>query len=366
MAFINIQRIHCYHFEMPLAHPYFVRAEKIDRREGLVVHVISEHGQMGFGEISPLAGVSRESLRKAGHQAELLAEELRNARLPMELPLLLEWFSRRLPADSICPSTRFGFETAILGMVAALQGKAVCEFLKPGVLREITSAGLLQGSLADVVRQVRFLDSKGYRTFKLKVGSRNIPLDVQKVDAIRRILPPDARLRLDANRGWRLDEARMFMEHIGKDRIEYVEEPLADPVQLENFVRLTDAPVALDETVQEFSLEGMAGRLGITHVVARPMQAGGVAGYLDLLDKAGQLGLNVVLTASFESAVGMTVLANLAALTHTIPNLGTANWFDEDLLRRPVVVDAGIIPTDRFLFDTKFFNTTFLGQLRAV
>ncbi len=365
MASIVLQSIHCYKFEVPLAHPFFVRSEEIDRRQGLIVHVISERGDMGFGEISPLPGVSTEPFKKAEHQLQFLLKELRGARVPLELPLLLEWFSKRLLESFVCPSVKFGFESAIVNVAAKVNGKVSCEFLRPGSLRDVQSAGLLQGSLADVVRQARFLHSKGYRTFKLKVGSRNIPLDAQKVEQVRRIIAPDAKLRLDANRGWRLDEARIFVEHIGKDRIEYFEEPLLDPVQLETFVRTTDMPVALDETMQDVPLEDMAGRLGVTHIVARPMQSGGMAGYLDLLERAGHLGLQVVLTSSFESGIGMTVLANLATLTHTVSNLGTANWFDQDVLLRPVVVDAGRIPSDRFVLETKFFHSFFARQLQA-
>ncbi len=366
MASIGVQSIHCYPFELALAHPFFVRSHEVDRREGLIIHVISERGDMGFGEISPLPGVSVEPFKKADHQARILLKELKGVRLPLELPLLLEWFSKRLPESAICPSVKFGFESAFISMAAKVNGKVLCEFLKEGSSRQVHSAGLLQGASVDVARQARFLHAKGYKTFKLRVGSRNIPLDAQKVDQVRRIIAPDARLRLDVNRSWRLDEAVMFAQHIGKDRIEYIEEPLTDPVQLEAFVRATDMPVALDETMQQVPLEDMAGRLGVTHISARPMQAGGITGYLELLDKAGHLGLQVVLTSAFESGVGMTILANLAALTYTTPNLGTANWFDQDLLLRPVVLDAGCIPLDRLLIDTKFFHPEFAHQLQAI
>jgi o-succinylbenzoate synthase len=365
MASIIIQSIHCYQFELVLAHPFFVRSEEIDRRSGFIVHVISDRGDIGFGEISPLPGVSAESFQKAEHQAKFLLRELKGSKAPLELPLLLEWFSKRLPESSICASVKFGFESAILSMVARINGKALCDFLKAGSKREVHSAGLLQGSMSDVVRQARFLHARGYKTYKLRVGNRNLPLDVQKVEEVRRIIAPDARIRLDANKSWRLDEARMFAQHVGKDRIEYIEEPLADPVQLEAFVYATDMPVALDETLQDVPLEDVAGRLGITHVVARPMQCGGIPGYLDLLERADHLGLQVVLTSAFESGVGMTVLANLAVLTHTVPNLGTANWFDQDLLLRPVVLDAGRIPVDRLAIETKFFHSIFAHQLQA-
>ena len=366
MASIGIQSIHCYSFSLPLAHSFFLGGQEIKIRQGMIVHVISDYGDMGFGEIAPLPGISVEPLSKAVHQADVLVRELKNAQAPLALPFLLKWFSDRLPETLFCPSVRFGFESAIISMVASYHGQSVRSFLKPDVAdQDVFSAGLLQGVSGDVVRQARFLSSKGYMTFKLKVGSRNIPLDVQKVQDVRRVISPGAMLRVDANRAWRLDEAIVFAQNIGKDRIEYIEEPLADPRQLEDFARCTDMPVALDETLQEKPLEVFVGGVGISYVVVRPMVSG-ISGYLKFLDTATQFGLRVIVSSMFESGIGMTMLANLASLTYPVANLGTANWFDEDLLLRPIIVDAGRIPSDRMVLQTKFFHDVFSRQLKVV
>jgi o-succinylbenzoate synthase len=365
MASIGIQSIHCYSFNLPLAHPFFARQQEVKNRQGLIVHVISDYGEMGFGEIAPLPGVSPELLKKALHQAEVLARELKDSQAPIEAHFLLEWLASRLPETLFCASVRFGFESAIINMMANFHGQSVRAFLRPGGDREVCSAGLLQGTPADVVRQARFLTSKGYMTFKLRVGSRNIPIDVQKVQDVRRVIPPDAKIRLDANRAWRLDEAIVFAQNIGKDRIEYIEEPVADQMQIEDFARRTDMPVAMDETLQEKSIEEWAGRVGVAYAVARPMTMG-VIGYLKFLDMAAPLGIHVIVSSAFESGIGMTMLANLAALTYPVANLGTANWFDQDLLLRPVVVEGGRVPSDRMILETKFFHDVFSGKLKVV
>jgi o-succinylbenzoate synthase len=367
MAAVMIQSIHFYHFEQPLAHPFFVRNNaEVQSREGLIVHVISDKGAMGFGEISPLPGISPETFKKAAYQADAMARELKGLWAPLEPHILVKWLSERLPDTHVCSSVKFGLESAIMSMVTGILSQTIKTFLRPGKIKDIRSAGLLQGTAPDVARQARFLLSKGYTTFKLKVGNRNIPLDVKKVDAVRGVIGPEGRLRLDADRAWRLDEALVFAQNIGKDRIDYIEEPLADPVQLAEFFRLTDIPIAVNETWTDQASENSKTLSGSSYAVVRPMSMGGITGFLRSLEKAEQLGMPVVVTSAFETGVGMTILANLAAIAApSVADLGTANWFDEDLLLRPVIVGGGIIPEDRLSFGLKFFHRSFASQLKA-
>lgn len=365
MASIGIQSIHCYDFEIALSQPFLVRSDEIKSRKGVIIHVFSEFGHMGFGEVAPLPGVSHESLQKAVHQLDVLRREFKGERAPLEPAILLKWLADRLPDEAVCSSVKFGFEAAIISMVAGVNNKSIFSFLKFGIESEVFSSGLLQGTPDNVIRQARFLAARGYKTFKLKVGSRNIPLDVKKVDDLRALLGPDIRLRLDANRAWRLDEAVVFAQSIGKDRVEYIEEPLANPGQLEQFVRRTDMAIAVDETLMEVPLEDLADRMGVRYVIARPMVMGGITGYLDLLKIATKAGLQVIVTSAFESGVGMTALVNLAGMSSAVANLGATNWFEQDLLLRPVLLNRGRIPVDRLRLSIKFFHANFAEKLQA-
>ena len=85
--------------------------------------------------------------------------------------------------------------------------------------------------------------------FKLKVGDRNIALDVKKIQAIRLMLKQESYLRLDANRVWNLKEACIFAQLAGNQNIDFIEEPINDISQLDAFYQKTRIRVALDETL---------------------------------------------------------------------------------------------------------------------
>jgi L-alanine-DL-glutamate epimerase-like enolase superfamily enzyme len=61
-----------------------------------------------------------------------------------------------------------------------------------------------------MIQETKELLAQGCTVFKIKVGSRNIPLDVKNVQDVRAILGTAGRLRLDANRSWSIKEAVLF------------------------------------------------------------------------------------------------------------------------------------------------------------
>ena len=89
-------------------------------------------------------------------------------------------------------------------------------------------------------------EQSGCTTVKVKVADPGEPLaaDVARVHAVRDALPSHARVRVDANGGWTLAQAREVLPQLGE--LEYVEQPcrtLADCAR----VRESGVPVAVDE-----------------------------------------------------------------------------------------------------------------------
>ena len=345
---MQIDQIILHDFSLKLARPFIVRDEALSVREGIIVELITDKGMIGLGEASPLPGFSVEPLKKTRHQLQLLAEDWKGQSLPSDSAGAMAWLTHAFAKEICCPSVRFGLESAILMAAARTRGRSVCEFIKPGSGKAVHSAGLLQGSLPEVIDQARKLKVRGFTTFKLKVGSRNIPLDVRKVEDVKSVLGPQARLRLDANRAWRFDEALLFAQNIGKNQIDFIEEPTAELDKWELLFRRSDIPLAVDESLAERSYDDLAATRGMSCFVVKPTVRGGVIGFMDILAKAHSSGQKVVVSSSFESGVGQVMLANLAALTGEVAGLGSMNWFADDLLTVPLAAPSGLIPPIRF------------------
>ncbi len=310
--------------------PFTFAGTILNQRTGYILEVIASDGLKAQGEIAPLPGVSAETLKKAHHDLVEAQSLLKGLTVVLDKDGLVA--SLRDPVFAgLCPSVRFGVESALFNLAAAASGPtgrrpggaravSLAEFLG-GILQDVPTAALLQGSHEQILADAKDLSSRGYQVFKLKVGDRNIPLDVKKVQDLRVVIGSQGSIRLDGNRVWSLKEALLFVDLAGRAQIEFIEEPLNDIGKIGEFYQATQMPVALDETLS-LSVDSQA----VKYYVLKPTVLGGIIPCLDWMENARRSGKKAIISSAFESPVGLKVSANLACLTGTTAGLGTERW----------------------------------------
>lgn len=166
----------------------------------------------------------------------------------------------------------------------------------------------------------------GTRCVKVKVGRRDHESERRLLARVHEVLPPDAELRLDANRAFTLDDAVALADDVGFTPA-YIEEPLHDPRDVDAFITRTGWPVALDESLHEPEHADLRFHDGVTAWVVKPALLG-VSHTLDLFDRA-PADVACVVSSSFEGPVGLDLLATLSHVApgSPAPGLGTAAWF---------------------------------------
>ena len=116
----------------------------------------------------------------------------------------------------------------------------------------------------------------GVSTFKIKVAEKGQSLDddLRRVAAVRQ-LRPDAKLRVDANRGWSVDQAVQAAAAMGE--LEYIEQPCATVEELAEVRRRTTTPIAADESIRRAADPYRVAELGAADVaVCKVAPLGGV------------------------------------------------------------------------------------------
>lgn len=199
----------------------------------------------------------------------------------------------------------------------------------------------------------------GCRTAKVKVAERGQTLvdDVSRVAAVRDAMGPAARVRVDANGAWDLDQARDALGALAAYDIEYAEQPCATVAELKE-LRLAlaragiDVPVAADESIRKAEDPLLVAREQAADiVVVKVAPLGGVRRALEVVQECG---LPAVVSSALDTSVGMAAGVALAAALPDLPHacgLGTVALLEGDVATDPLVPRGGELPVRRVAAD---------------
>ncbi|WP_151525680.1 o-succinylbenzoate synthase [Serinicoccus kebangsaanensis] len=193
------------------------------------------------------------------------------------------------------------------------------------------------------------------RTAKVKVAETGQSLrdDVARVTEVRRVLGPAARVRVDANGGWTVEQAVSALTALAPLDLEYAEQPCRTVEELAE-LRLALArggigvPVAADESIRRAEDPLRVARLAAADlVVVKAAPLGGVGRALELIDRCG---LPAVVSSALDTSVGLALGVRLAAalpgLRHDC-GLGTGALLAADVVGDPLLPVAGRLTVAR-------------------
>jgi len=178
----------------------------------------------------------------------------------------------------------------------------------------------------------------GCDTVKIKVGE-NLGEDIVRIARVRALLPK-AKLRLDVNGGWSVEQALINLYEIYGEvgPLEYVEQPCSSLVELKQLKEKLkiDIKIAGDEVIRKakdpFALD-LQGAVDVLMLKVAPL--GGIT-------RAREIGahhkLPLVVSSALESAVGISYGLQLAASLPTLDyacGLATGQLLSADLAANP-------------------------------
>ncbi len=295
-------------------------------------------GVTGWGDCAPLP-----SSGEKGHARAFTALRRAAARLG---GLSAEDAFAALP-EVASSEARWALETALLDLVTRLRGLPLRRALRDGAPEAVkvnAALGPLDASCADRAAEAQ---AQGYAVAKIKVGLEGVEAEAERLAELSARVDGRLRLRLDANRAWRDDEAHRFFDAIAKLPIDGVEEPLAEP-SLERLAALQkQAPFALaiDESLFDLRPDRIFETRAVRRLVMKPARIGGFSAVLRLAERAARAGMEAVMTSVVESAIGVAATAQLAAALggDSVHGLATGPWLREDVAKPLEIVGGEIL-----------------------
>jgi O-succinylbenzoate synthase len=227
-------------------------------------------------------------------------------------------------------------EAAFGGWPAAVRAEVPVNALVPAVDSK-AAADLAAEALA-----------AGIRTVKVKVGEGSLAEDADRVAAVREVLGPAGRIRLDANGAWDVDTAVAALDRLTSYDIELVEQPVAGLDDLARVRRRVAVPVAADESLRTLDdARRLAALDAADAVVVKVQPLGGVRAALQVIEAAG---VSAIVSSLYETSIGLVAGVALAAALPELPyacGLGTATLLTGDVVTDPLIPQGGVLPVRR-------------------
>ncbi len=318
-----------FHFKQPAGTSRGVYTE----RKSWYVEIEND-GRTGLGECAPLPDLSCDA-------REDYADVLRAFCDEVEQTGTIDYEAMR-----DYPSMLFGLETAMLALQRGTSNgkdKLFDTAFSRGE-QGIPINGLVwMGTHEEMLSRMQEKLEKGFRCVKLKVGAIDFDEELDLVRRIReRFSHREVELRLDANGGFRTQEALYRLELLAQYAIHSIEQPIKTKQwgAMAELCRDAPLPIALDEELiginEPSAKRQMLRIIKPAYIVLKPSLHGGMAGCREWIDIANDEGIGSWITSALESNVGLNAVAQFCSAVYgdriTMPQgLGTGQLFTDNV-----------------------------------
>ena len=314
-------RFECRPYQRSFKRPLSTHHGIWEVREGIILRLTDEMGRVGWGEIAPIPWFGSETLEQALEFCQQLPPKI----------TATDIFS--IPTE--LPACQFGFESAWEWGHGDNSQFPIPNSQFPILNSQfpISFSYLLPtGEVALQSWQTPW--NQGSRTFKWKIGVAAIEEELQVFNQLIQVLPPPAKLRLDANGGLSWQDANQWFKIVDEvGRVEFLEQPLP-PEQFDAMLEMStrySTPIALDESVatlnqlEDCYQRGWRGIFAIKAAIAGSPRC--------LRQFCQQHNIDAVFSSVFETAIARQSVLQLATELSN-PNravgFGVNQWFNED------------------------------------
>ena len=330
---------------VPLLQPYEVSSMRIEVVYLFFVRLSTDEGVQGVGSASPaedVTGESPDACRTALSVKRLSWLGERDPRDLDELALELEH------SHLATPAARAAVDMALHDLVARSEGVPLVDLL--GRCHEVlpTSVTIGISSVEETLAEAEGFLGRGFRCLKVKTG-RAFEEDVERLTRLRENVGLEVSIRIDANQGYTVEEARSLGDLAGDLHLELIEQPL--PAALDPGMRTLPASIrritAADESLhseddaRDLSQDPAA--CGIFNI--KLMKCGGIRPALAIAEIAQSAGIDLMWGCNDESVVSIAAAIHAAYACPNTRYLDLDGSFDlaRDPGRNGFVVEEGCL-----------------------
>lgn len=342
----NRQRLEVVKIQI-ISHPLLFKQPAMTSRDVLTTKPTfflvadDREGRRGIGECSLIPGLSLESEKEAANALHQIS------------------FSKVLDPETVpdhCPSVRFAVEMALMDLATGGQQMLFDSDFSRGDDAILINGLIWMNTPAHMMEQATQLLQRGFKTLKMKIGTRPFLEELAGLKALRDLAPMSEgfTLRVDANGAFSKRDGnwtpKQKLTELAGLGIHSIEQPLmpSDGKGLAELCANSPIPIALDESLIGVNGENrlrLLEEIRPQYIIVKPSLVGGLAWAEAWVDCAESLGIGWWATSALESNIGLNAIAQwtahkLADVSSPLPQgLGTGGLFTNNIAS-PLRIDG--------------------------
>ncbi len=274
--------------------------------ENVMVKIQGE-GEIGWGNASA-NNVTEETTGTILNALKIMKKDIEGKDVDIE-----EFWSRqrdRLPDDR---SALAGVDIALHDLKAKIEGKRVFELYggrEKGIVTDRT-IGIM--SLGETVEHASLFINQGFDALKVKIGL-DLFEDIRRLKAIREEVSPTLDMWVDANQGYKVQEAFTLSQKLMDLDIEFIEQPIVvgDEDGLKKVTLRSNIPIMADESVKDHEdAEKICYREIADMINIKLMKCSGITGGRKIVEVLEDYGVNAMVGCMGEVIPSLAAAANL-------------------------------------------------------
>ena len=343
---MNITRIEAIPYSIPYVHPLHFASGSVTEADHVLVRVHTDEGIVGTADTPPRPYTYGET------QKSIVAviEDIFSPQLSGLDAFARERMQTVMDRTFHNQTAKGAVDIAVWDAIGQLLGQPVSTLLG-GYTDHMSVSHMLGFKPAEQLLEIalEFRETYGITTFKLKTGRHPVSLDVEAARVLREGLGPEARIYMDANRGWSANEASEVLRLTADLGMEFLEEPddAREVMGRRRLVSTSPIPIAADESAPNLGTAAKELLSGGANLLAIKTARSGFTEATKIVGLAEGLGVDVYVGNQIDTQVGTIASVTFgAAFSHTSKRAGElSNFLDmaDDLLTEPLrIVDGKI------------------------
>ena len=291
---------------IPLRTPFITALRRVENVEFVRVTVICDNGLKAIGEAPATKAITGEGLEDILSSIDIVTSNL-IATSPLEALEILH-------VSSIGSSAKASLDMAFVLLLAKEKKLSLYEYFgarEKSVLQTDITVSLK--SQRDMLDDSSYYCEKGMDVLKVKLG-KDIDHAIEVSKSIAKNLPK-AKLIIDANQAWNLEESLAYIKAMEGINIELIEQPVLakDIEDLKTITQKSHIPILADETV--FTLEDAQRVIeskSADMINIKLMKCGGLSKAVEILEYAKNKNVKCMLGSMLEGPYSINAALHLA------------------------------------------------------